>query len=330
MAKLNHVLIALGVFAAVLILGGAYVYCNNCGDYSAEASIGADGKISYSISGPSAQYTYSVFSNTDMPDRIYMYLDTSYKSDLNDGYTQKEYFSVMKQMLERRGYSSVEYADAEKLKDVMTESDVGIFFVSGALPDTVYDGSPGTLFEDWLMSKNGTVYWCGPEMGRYYATKEKVIDLGGTKGFFGGNVNTDEKHLHGYTETGMFRYTQTRYDDCLYGLKSDYPDSKCLAYVSDRGYSTVSAAKVMSCNVFVFGGKLTDTPTVFHVLTNRTFCADLIICGLTYQSAGLDHGTGTISGKTTGTSQIPFGSMDMSIQFTVGSPSTNWAKCIRL
>ena len=258
---------------------------------------------------------------------MYFYLDKDYKSDFNDYYTQSEYFSVMKQMLERRNYCSVEYVDAKGLVSVMSDPDAAVLFVSGALPDTVH-GENDSLFKKW-MDLGGTVYWCGPEIGRYVSSTDGVKDLGSEKGFFGGKVNTDEKDAHAYNESAMFRYTHTRYDGSLYGIKADAENSLPLAYVSDSGYSSVSAVKLFNGNAIIFGGNIATTETVYNVLMDRTYCADLMICGLTYRSSGLYSGNGTVNGSVSGSFKISV-SEDMTFFIAAGEPSSHWAKAIEL
>lgn len=323
--KIDATIMILIAFSVIMAAGSIFVYYNNNSNYQASATLESDGTISYTLSGDSTQYRYSVFSNTSLPDKIYFYLDDSYPTFLNDYYTQKEFFSVMKQMLERRGYSSVEYADADDLTGIMSQSDIGIFFVTGALPDTVMDNSN---FCKW-MENGGTVYWTGPEIGRYVLTKDSIIDHG--TGFFNGNVNNGTKSIYAFNEAQLFAYTETRYDDCLYGLKLDQSNSICVSYYSDDGYSSVSIAKLFNGNAVVFGGNVATTKKISQVLSDRTCCADLIICGLTYDSQGIEHGSGSfkdnISSKTT-TDTSPFS--DKMFFISVGANLSNWSKSIKI
>ncbi len=178
--------VVLAVFTVIMVFGSIYVYNNDDGSYEASAEINENGTVTYSLSGPGSVFTYSVISNTKLPEKLFLYCDDSYKSNLNDSYIQREFFTVLQQLLERRGMAA-EFADAEDLVDIMGHSDYAVFFVSGALPDTVYDGKidGDSLFVRWL-SEGGTVYWTGPEIGRYVSTQDGVTDYG--KGFFGGDV----------------------------------------------------------------------------------------------------------------------------------------------
>ena len=315
----------LALFTAFILIGCVCVYHNGCGDYQATASLNGDGTVSYTISGPADEYRYSVFSDTSVPEKVYLYLDSSYASDFNNYYAQSEFFGVIKQMLERRGCTSVGYVDAQGLKDVMADCDSAVFFVSGTLPDTVYNDPADSLFKTW-MENGGTVYWTGPEIGRYVSTSTGVTDFG--KGFFDGNVNTDGS-VYGYNESEMFRYTGMRNDDCLYGLRADQPDSKVLSFVSDDGYSSVSVAKLFNGNVTVFGGNIATTENVSQVLLDRTCCADLLICGLTYTSEGLDHGSGKVSGSVSSVTNTGVSPGDLFF-IAVGPNASDWSRGIPL
>ena len=323
--KVSTEITVLALFTVFILVGCAYVDCNGNGTYQATAGIDGDGTVSYTLSGPSSEYRYSVFSDTDVPEKVYLYLDETYASDFNNYYIQSEFFGVMKQMLERRGCASVEYADAQKLKDVMTEYGSAVFFVSGALPDTVYNGNDSDPFCVW-MDNGGTVYWTGPEIGRYVSTPSGVTDRG--TGFFGGDVNTDGS-VYGYTESEMFTYTGMRNDDVLYGLRVDQPDSKVLSFVSDDGYSAVSVAKLRNGNVTVFAGNIATTENVSQVLLNRTCCADLLICGLTYTSEGLDCGGGSVRGSVESSTQADVSPYSGRLFFiSVGPNASDWSKGI--
>lgn len=324
----NPAYVIVAVFAVVMVLGAYYVYYNDDGSYEATAEINADGTVTYTIAGPSSSYTYSVFSDTKLPEKLFLYCDESYMSDFSDHYIQSEFLQVLKSMLERRGLIA-EFADAEDLIGVMDHYDYAVFFASGALPDTIYDGRTDgdSLFVRW-MSNGGTVFWTGPEIGRYVSTQDGVVDHG--KGFFGGDVNTseeDDQFAHNVSD--MFAYTLLRYDDCLYGLRADRADSLPLSFISDDGYSSVSVAKVLGGNVTVFGGNVATTDIVSQVVTDRTCCTDTIICGLTYESKGLDHGKGVVKGSTSAVTGIDVsGFSGAMFRIIVGEPASHWSKAI--
>lgn len=318
--------IILAVFAAVMVFGAYHVYCNDCGSYEAFAELNADGTISYTVSGPASTYTYSVFSGTNLPEKVFLYCDDTYMSDFSGHYVQREFLQVLKSMLERREMTA-KFANAEDLVDIMEHYDYAVFFASGALPDTVYDGMTDgdSPFVRW-MSNGGTVYWTGPEIGRYVSTRDGVVDHG--TGFFGGDVNVSGGKL-AHRESEMFLYTQLRYDDCLYGLRADRTDSLPLSFISDDGYSSVSVAKVLGGNVTVFGGNVATTEMVTQVVTDRTCCADTLICGLTYESKGLDHGRGVVKGNTSATTGTDVsGNEGTMFRIIVGDPASHWSKAM--
>ena len=327
--KVSSTTVILVLLSVFLLVGCMFVYCNGGGDYQASAEMNTDGTVSYSLSGSATEYRYSVFSGTSLPEKIYFYLDEDYASEFNNYYTQSEFFNVMKQMLERRNYSSVDYVDAEGLVAVMNEYDSAVFFVNGALPDTIYSGDLSVSpFKTW-MENGGKVFWSGPEIGRYVSTRDGVIDK--ESGFFGGNVNNDKDSLYGYNESEMFKYTEIRNDDILYGLRTDQSDSIAVSFVSDDGYSTLSVAKLFNGNITVFGGNIATTENVSQVLLDRTYCADLLVCGLTYESEGLDCGKGTVNGSVTSKTDTDISSYSNCLFFiTVGQNASKWSKSVTL
>ena len=321
--KIQAVSVILILLFASLAVGCVFVYCNKSGDYDASATLESDGMISYSLSGDTMSYRYSVFSDTSLPEKIYFYLDERYPSVINDHSSQSEFFSVIEKMLERRGFSSVKYTDADGLRNVMDGTKNAVFFVSGTLPDTVIDNGS---FQKW-MENGGTVYWTGPEIGRYVSTLNGVTDRG--TGYFGGNVNIDSGVSYAYTESNMMPYTQMRYDECLYGLSTNQPDSVCLSYTSDNGYSSVSVARLFNGNVFVFGGNIASVYKTSQVLSDRISCADLIICGLTYQSKGIDHGEGSVKGIITARTTVDTSPYIGRMFFiSAGPAASNWSESI--
>ena len=308
------------MFAVILAIGCWNVYFVDHGDYDCSCIVN-DGSISLSVTGTDAQYRYSVYSNTRAPDDIYLYLDERYPSDLNTYYQQSDFLNVLKDMLERRGMDSTGFVDADGLKDVMTSS-CTIVFVSGALPDTVYDGTGTDLFTHW-MDMGGNVFWTGPEIGRYVSSPDGAKDLG--KGIFNGMVCT-EKDSFGYGHSDMYQYTCVRYDDCTYGLSVDVPDSLSLGYVSEDGYSAVSVAKYMNGSVTVFGGNVAVTENISQVLTDRTFFSEIVISGLTYQSVGLAHGEGMVSDKDVMIDLDVSSFTDVNLTVIVGEPASKWGR----
>ena len=316
------VTLIIALFAAVLVIGGVYVYLDNSGSHDCHAEIASDGKISYELTGSASEYRYSVFTNTKNIDTVYLYLDEDHVYDPVSVDSQKEFLSVISEMLEKRGVHT-EYTDSQGLRNVMSNSDSVILAVSGALPNTVYGDS--TVFEEW-MTAGGTIYWAGPEIGRYVSTLDGLKDLG--KGYFDGNV-CDTPNTHGKTASEMQKYTGAFYYDCSYGLKADLPDSKTLSFISDDGYSSVTVSKLFGGNVTVFGGDITESKQVVGDVTDRTCCADLIVCGLTYKSEGLETGHGTSGGKVSGITGISVtGKEGAAFFICTGTPASDWSKCI--
>jgi hypothetical protein len=92
--------------------------------------------------------------------------------------TQEYHISQLIKMLENRGVTCVETLNAEDLKEAM-DNDVaenecnvrGLIVLSGALPDTVYEGNATDAIFEWI-SAGGSLYWAGNLLGAYYATAD--------------------------------------------------------------------------------------------------------------------------------------------------------------
>lgn len=308
------VCVILAVFIVFAGIGAAFVYFNGHGGYSASIKVD-NGNVSFSVSGTDSELRYAVFSETSVPSHIYLYLDEGYASEFNTNYQQKEFFNVLKSMLERRNYTAVSFCNAQQLAEMMSSGEKSaVFFVSGAMPNTVSND----LFKRW-MSSGGTVYWAGPEIGRYVSTHEKVVDSG--KGYFDGRVN--DKEGYAYTQSEMFRGTNLRYDVCDYGLSLDVENSLPLGYVNDK-YSAVTAVKLFGGNAIIYGGNIANSKNISHELMDRTSCADLLICGLTFESSVVSCGSGKVSDGTFNAGSVA-GCKNALLFIGVGSPATSWS-----
>lgn len=181
------ILIIAAVFIAVLLIGEVIVYSAD-EKYSAEVTRTAGG-LEWSISSSGSNtYEILVFDNgTSLSqNNFYFYLDENY------GYTStpgkqpvgskalhpEHYLSLLEKELKYRGIDNIEYVDAERLAEVLsnhTESEKSaLIMVSGSIPDTVYGGRD--ILTEWVRS-GGTLYWAGGIIGETISHRDGSVDI---------------------------------------------------------------------------------------------------------------------------------------------------------
>ena len=76
----NRVILA--ILTVFLLAGCAVIYCVDNDDYTATVNTDSGG-VDYTISGfMPCDYTFKVYSNTDVPDRLYFYYDLHHNPPL--------------------------------------------------------------------------------------------------------------------------------------------------------------------------------------------------------------------------------------------------------
>ena len=178
---------------AVVVIGEAVVYTSDYTDYSADASL-SDGILDYTVSADGSK-VYSVVVSDDGGfagiDRLYLYYDETYPSDYEavdadvgaPKFDQHYYLEQVAGLLEFRGISDVRFVNAAELGAAL-QSDIengtcrgtGLVVVSGALPDTVYEGNGDDPVFGW-MNAGGSLYWAGNALGMNYATPEGLVPV---------------------------------------------------------------------------------------------------------------------------------------------------------
>jgi len=177
---------------AVVVIGEAYVYTIGDGRYSSDVRVTDDGLgVEYSLTSKgSEQYSVLVLDNRTFEkiDTYYIYYDTDYGSELKKvpvpvgakELTQEYHISQLITILHDRGVDNIVMLNASGLAAAMS-SDIpaeagtkGLIVLSGALPDTIYEGGPTDLIFDWL-SAGGSLYWAGNLLGAYYGTSGGVV-----------------------------------------------------------------------------------------------------------------------------------------------------------
>jgi len=181
----RSVIIVLAVSAVILAAGAATAYSFNP-QVGFNASVDGDGDVIVDVNGAwPAELTYLVMENAERPDKICIFLDEKYPG-LQSFRAQKKSLTTFEEMMSRRGYDSIEFVELAGLKqilgDLSSAPGTGLMMTGGALPDDVTQEAVRT----WMES-GGTLYWSGPDIGRFHDDGEETKDIG--LGMFGTAVN---------------------------------------------------------------------------------------------------------------------------------------------
>ncbi len=309
------IVIAVAVIAVVLA-GEAIVYTSDYTSYSADASIGSDGDIHYSVSA-SGSKTYTAVSldngSHDVAEKIYIYYDGSYKSCYEDVYVaigareldQKYYVEQLAPTLRYRNISDVTVLNADELADrLKAESDAGnvgtgLICLSGAFPDTIYTGDASDLIFKW-MSAGGSLYWAGNMIGKYSASQTELKEVEGyQKLFFSADgclydgeecVAYDEVPSNGFTKTLSLMNNNVRYSvDC--GKLPETQKSLQIGFQKD-GFASISLVSYGKGMICIMAGDYSNNQRYDHA---QTICS-----GLEPESRIVDSETGTVARGSTG------------------------------
>ena len=314
----NRVILA--ILTVFLLAGCAVIYCVDNDDYTATVNTDSGG-VDYTISGfMPCDYTFKVYSNTDVPDRLYFYYDEDYEH-FYDIERQKTFFNDLERVLKARGFDEIQYVDANGLKGLIDDpsktAGSELFLISGMIPDTIYSATEMRLTE-W-MDNGGTVFWAGPEIGLYISHTDGYDEADNgriLKDHVNGGIQQDIRTISelGYvTGFSLNRHLQ-------FGLEKDYPGAVCLSTCSDD-YSSASVLKYSAGRIYIVGGDIMDS-----VITHHTALAEIIICGINENT--VLKSTETFHkgyGDTSGTFDCPVVSGDV-VLLTIGKPYSSWAR----
>ncbi len=277
--------VILAVAAVIMVAGASFAYFYNPGTgFSVEYD---SGTAEVTVTGAiPMEICYRVLSDTDVPDRIYLYLDEDYTGGLLSYSTQEKNLKSLKGLLSDRGYENVEFINAEDLahlcSDASSAPSCAIIMTCGAVPDTVYPDDSNNGLLTW-MDNGGTLWWCGPDIGMYRADANGECKETGN-GYFGEDVNNSDK---AYTVSevsdisGFMDFVDCRAE---YGLRSDYPGSRVIGLYGD--YSALSVVSIGSGRAYIMGSFLNGL-----YVEDVYALADIIVCGITEDTVLKDSGT---------------------------------------
>lgn len=301
------------VVAMVIIAGEAYIYCN---DWDSMYDVRFAGS-SVTIEA-NASMIYDIVSidngGDDRPSETILYYDPSYGERLDKTHhatggtylSQEYYVSQLRIQLDCRGTDTVTM-DAEELREMMMDSvatgkcDQSVVMVSGAIPDTVYNGQESNIIFEWL-DMGGRIYWAGGVIGQYASSSDGTVkDLGADRqSLFLGAVCQNPEEGYGLKET------DPDWKDalCLAGNGTMYavdPANVASALpmgFTDGTYSSICLIGHGSGMVCILGGILSND--------QRSDMAQIISSGMTDTSILVDHVHGSVT-RTVVTETIDIG-----------------------
>ncbi len=271
-------------FILVIVSGMAITFMDPY-EYWSEVSSNDDG-FDYTV-GSSGSADYSILSikngEFNPPDEIYVHYDEAY--GVAEGYCSEETYEDMIEELRIRGIIATGL-DSDLLLELMLDPDAtgkAVVFITGALPRTIYSGSPDDVFFQWF-ERGGSVYWIGHSMGKYIGNGDGTIsEVPSWRSlFFGeGHMNDGGSDEHGEELVSDIALLLCLYSSGVgYGLSSDIPNSLEMSFVDDSGFSASSLVKFHNGQIGVIGASFSDA--------SRTDLAQMISSGMTYDSEIVD------------------------------------------
>ena len=203
------VIIAIAVIA--MIIAGEYlVIAASHDDYSSSA-VADGGSVDFTIySKQSHEYCVASLDNTlgDL-ESVAVYFDSSYASFAGRGVVdtggraldEKYYVEQIPATLKLRGVDFCKIADAGGVKEITQSPGKGsaLIFISGAMPDTVYDGTSASPILSWI-SSGGRLYWLGGPIGEYISHKDRLEEVPGGASLFLGTDCIGPAEINAYKE----------------------------------------------------------------------------------------------------------------------------------
>lgn len=308
------IVVVLAVFCLIFFGGAWYAYCDDDKGYGSSASADGDA-VSYTLTADgSHEYSACLIGNGSYTavGTVYMFYDEDYESffDHSDAdaleriYQPDYYLDQVERTLEYSGIDDITYLDADELA-AMLQSDVdnnacagkGLVMVYGGFPDTIYDGTSGSLIIQWI-SGGGSLYWAGEVIGKYVLTADGATEVDGQELFLPGvtDYSSSEDELVGDTDAAFreelslgnaymaYAPDMTEYTGTGTWLQACY---------SNGNYATDTFVSLGSGQVCIFAGGCSQN--------QLTDMAIAIASGLSCYSTLLAHEGGTVDGSLSGT-----------------------------
>jgi len=292
----------------LILIGEIIVFTSSQDDFSSDVTI-EDDTLTYSLEGKGS-YTYDVVSlngSLGSPSEVFVYYDPGYGSMVNQvsvstgamALDQGYYVEQMSPTLKVRGITNVKIVDAEELGTIMANPGYGkaVVILSGAIPDTVYDGMSESVILDWIET-GGRLYWAGNVIGQYIAHKGSVEEVEcGQSIFLGAEcINTEDTRGEEVIDNG-FRdvlYLQNNLLRFAPDLSLLPEDSVCVVMgYTDGSCNSITSLSVGKGSVCIFGGDYSSR--------QRIDLAQVIASGVGPETELVEYATGVMNHSINGT-----------------------------
>ncbi len=316
---MRSLVVVLAVSAVILAAGAAAAYAFNP-QVGFTASADDEGNVIVDVNGAwPAELTYRVMENTERPDRICVFLDENYPG-LQSYRAQKKSLTTFEEMMSRRGYDNIEFVELAGLKQILGDTSsapgTGLMMTGGALPADVTQET----IRMW-MENGGTLYWSGPDIGRFLDDGEDTKDTG--SGMFGTAVNYTPDDPYLVTKaTDISEEMGFAGERARFGLASDYPGSRVLGLYDD--YSSLSVLSIGAGRLYLFGTNFDE-----YDVEKAASIADIVAAGITEDTVIKDRGD---LHKGYWDQTFNLGKVDpgSSVYITSGSPVSAKGRCFFL
>ncbi len=288
----------------VVVIGEALILTYSHDNYS--SSISDDGQLCEITSRGAHCYDVVVTAGSmDSPSAVYIYYDERYGSAHETvsvavgarELTEESYVKQLVKTLNVRSITNVSIINAEEAAGILSGDGNGIALISlsGALPDTVYNGTSDSPVIRWIES-GGRLYWAGNVLGKYIAHDNgSVTEVPNGTSLFLGSECIDSERTESYSriDNRIGKAYSLISNDTRYSvIASKLPEgTQCLGFGFTDGLRSSSCiVSVGNGTVCIIGGDYSDY--------QRIDLAQIVASGLSPLTNIIDHRTGTVSGKT--------------------------------
>ncbi len=310
--KIDFSIAVVAAIVLIILIGQVIVFDSE--KYSTLSVENGDGIVDYNIdTNISAKYSLTSLNNGNEYDldSYYIYFDSEREHIYPESY-QNDLVYRATYLFERSNLELQTINTDQLVTQIQTDIERGqsnsaIVFIMGFLPEEVYDGSPDSLFNEWL-SIGGIVYWSGETIGKNISNSDGTITECEkfSENIFGveGAVNNSDESMwaHNTPENTLTNYLGIYFNDCKSGVNPNKINN-CLSFdFSKNGYSSVTVSKYYNGSgmLVVFGGNLTSESVITLVY--------LVAAGVTYQTTVIDHtNSSTVIGNNSGKIKVEQG-----------------------
>jgi len=303
--------IIISIVLLIAILAGEALVCTSGhGDYSSDVSASGGG-LDFNLSGRGSHVFDIVVmdGSEDSPKDVSIYFDPSYAERVEHvnvavggrALDQQYYAEQLVSTLTMRGVQNVRIVDAAGLSDLMASPGKGhaVVCISGALPDTVYDGTADSDILEWIGS-GGRLYWAGNVIGKYVSTTYGTAEVaGGTSLFLGSEcIGDGTKAYDKLGSNGLCDALSLLNNNIRYTVDpSKLPEgaSHLETGYSDGTQSSISLVGLGDGFVCIFGGDYSNF--------QRIDMAQTIASGISPSTVLVDHVHGSVSGNASATAK---------------------------